>query len=147
MGGVDPVAGITMSNEPRLPTSPVADSDWPARAPTGRRDPPGRRLGLPYKIPSPHQPPRTRPTAASPDPGFPECLFEGPRSVLVYGASRALVNLALFGLAEATSPCFQWVDIGVPGEVRPELDPVSLGWVPQDRLGRSATPRTFVRTT
>jgi hypothetical protein len=45
-----------------------------------------------------------------------------------------LVNLVLFALAEATTPEFQWMDIGVPGEERLAVDPIRLGWIPEDRL-------------
>jgi len=40
----------------------------------------------------------------------------------------------MFSLAEATSPHFQWLEIGVPGEVRPSVDPIQLGWIPPERL-------------
>jgi len=61
-------------------------------------------------------------------------MFDRPSSVLVYGPSRALVNLTLFALAQATTPEFQWLDIGVPGEERTPVDPVRLGWIPEERL-------------
>ena len=67
-------------------------------------------------------------------------LFDRPTSVLVYGPSRDLVNLAVFALAEATTPTFQWLDIRVPGETRLALDPVVLGWVAADRLWAVESP-------
>lgn len=54
--------------------------------------------------------------------------------MFVYGRPRTLVNLVLFALAEATNPEFQWVEIGMPEEGRPPLDPAALGWVPKGRL-------------
>ncbi|MCI4329956.1 MAG: hypothetical protein L3J80_03705 [Thermoplasmata archaeon] len=54
--------------------------------------------------------------------------------MFVYGPSRPLVNLALFALAEATTPQFQWLDICPPGEERQTVDPVRLGWVRDDQL-------------
>ena len=94
----------------------------------------GGQGGLPHKVP----PRRHFPTGAPPpsDPGafFPAGLFSRPSSVLVHGPSRASINLALFALAESTTPEFQWVDIGVPGEERVASDPVRLGWIPHERL-------------
>jgi hypothetical protein len=58
----------------------------------------------------------------------------------MYGPSRSLVNLAVFALAEATTPQFHWVDICVPGEQRLATDPVHLGWVQSDRLWCVASP-------
>ncbi len=88
----------------------------------------------------PHKvPPRRPPVFSAPasDGGvtiFPAHLFDRPNSVLVYGPSRPLVNLTLYALAEATTPEFHWLDIGVPGEERAAADPVQLGWIPEDRL-------------
>jgi hypothetical protein len=45
-----------------------------------------------------------------------------------------LVNLALFVLAQATTPQFQWLDLLPPGEERQPADPVRLGWVRDDQL-------------
>ncbi len=77
---------------------------------------------------------------------FPSLRFDRPTSILVHGPSRDLVNLAVFALAEATSPQFQWVDIRVPGETRSALDPVGLGWVPGDRCWAIESP-TALRPT
>lgn len=71
---------------------------------------------------------------------FPTHLFDRPTSVFVYGPSRPLVNLVIFALAEATSPDFQWLDIGVQEEERIASDPVRLGWVPEERLWRVDRP-------
>jgi hypothetical protein len=103
------------------PTTPVRSAAAPGGsdpAPTFSRKVPPRRRPAPPRTPGPD--------AAS---ALPERLRQGPTSVLVYGPSRPLVNLALFALAEATTPDFQWVDIQVPGEQRLRCDPVELGWV------------------
>ena len=102
-----------------------------------------RTGGLPHKLP-----PRRRPPAAAGDDDdnaslFPDHLFARPNSVFVYGAARSLVNLTVFAFAEATNPNFQWVDIGVPEEERPSLDPVGLGWIPEERLWVVDRPDTL----
>ena len=93
---------------------------------------------------SPRLPPRRPPTAGAaperPAPIFPADLFDNPNAVFVYGPSRPLVTLTLFALAQATTPEFQWVDIGVPGEERTAFDPVRLGWVPEERLWKVERP-------
>jgi len=93
-----------------------------------------RPAGYPHKVPPRRRAPPTGSGADDAGPCFPDHLFSRPNSVFVYGAARSLVNLTVFALAEATNPTFQWVDIGVPEEERPALDPVDLGWVPNDRL-------------
>lgn len=98
---------------------------------------------LPHKLP-----PRRRPPSASGGdddraPLFPDHLFARPNSVFVYGAARSLVNLTVFALAEATNPNFQWVDIGVPEEERPPLDPVGMGWIPGERVWVVDRPDTL----
>ena len=57
-----------------------------------------------------------------------------PLSVFVYGPSRPLVGLTLYALAHSTNPDFVWVDVRIPGEEPHRLDPVTLGWVPPDRV-------------
>jgi hypothetical protein len=71
---------------------------------------------------------------------FPSDLFDRPNAVFVYGPSRPLVTLTLFALAEATTPEFHWLDIGVPGEARTAFDPVHLGWIPAERLWKIERP-------
>jgi hypothetical protein len=108
--------------------------------PPGER--PGRREPGPLNPDaSPPAPDRRRRPDRSvipfrPDEIFPRGLFAHPTSVLVHGRTRPLVQLAVYALAEATTPQFQWVDIGVPGEDRGQWDPVQLGWVPEERLWR-----------
>lgn len=68
------------------------------------------------------------------DPVRPLELSRKPVSVIVYGASRPLINLTLYGLAHATNPEFLWVDVRVPGEPPHRFDPVTLGWVPKNRV-------------
>jgi len=101
---------------------------------------PTSTAGLPHKIP-----PRRHPLGggAAPDKAttvFPAHLFDRPNSVFVYGPSRPLVNLTLFALADATTPDFQWLDIGIPGEERTAFDPIRLGWVPAERLWQVEGP-------
>ena len=125
-----------MSNDTTAPAtilfpigSPVSPGPIPYRA--GKEAPPAGR---------PHSTHPSRPPASSgaadggEDSIFPGHLFDRPNSVLVFGPSRPLVNLTLYALAEATTPDFQWLDIGVPGEERPAVDPIQLGWIPEDRL-------------
>jgi hypothetical protein len=128
----------------------LTDSPASIAFPTGNPDPPGHhpdrarepapRERLPHKVP-----PRRTSASAEPDPSeeisiFPSHLFDRPRSVLIYGPSRPLVNLTLFAFAEAITPQFHWLDIGVPGEERPPVDPVQLGWIPEDRLWQVERP-------
>lgn len=110
----------------------------------GTLSPPGERPGA--RPPESEAPTPLRPTGPgrrapvlrgggrSPSTQLPPRLFERPTSVFVYGPSRPMVNLALFALAEATTPQFQWLDILPPGEERPTDDPVRLGWVRDDQL-------------
>lgn len=87
-----------------------------------------------HKVP-PRYPPRGRGSSGGVPPTvFPAHMFDQPTSVFVYGPSRPLVNLTLYALATATSPEFQWVEIGARTEKRTPCDPVRLGWVPDDRL-------------
>ena len=76
-------------------------------------------------------------------PVFPTRLFDRPRSVLVSGTSRPLVNLTLFALASATNPDFHWVEIGSPSEPRTPCDPIRLGWIPENRLWVVDPPRSL----
>jgi hypothetical protein len=57
-----------------------------------------------------------------------------PPSVLVYGLSRPLVNLALYALAEDANPGFHWLDVRSDSEASSQWDPVRLGWVEPPRL-------------
>jgi hypothetical protein len=91
------------------------------------------RPGLFRKVPPRRRGPTGRTSPGTAAAWFPERLFTRPTSILVCGPSRPLVNLALYALAQATTPVFQWVDIQVPGEERLPWDPVRLGWVPEDR--------------
>jgi len=109
--------------------SPVSPGPIPHRPPERERS-----ENLPHKVP-PRRPPSSSGAASNGgDNIFPTHLFDRPNSVLVYGPSRPLVNLALYAFAEATTPDFQWLDIGVPGEERPAVDPIQLGWIPEERL-------------
>jgi hypothetical protein len=124
--------------------------DWPTPTPPlgGTLTPPTERPG--HGAPrGPRTEPRgttgrrrgARPPAEEPpDPELPSRLFDRPSSVLVYGPSRPLVNLAVFALAEATTPKFHWVDICVPGEERLAVDPVRLGWIPNDHVWSVESP-------
>jgi len=71
---------------------------------------------------------------------FPVRLFERPSTILVHGPSRPAINLALFAFAEAITPDFQWIDIGVPGEEPVPSDPAQRGWIPEERLWRVEKP-------
>jgi hypothetical protein len=124
---------VLRPNEDSLP--PAARSD-----PQVDNVPPG---GISHKLPPRRRPPSGRAGGDDDASIFPEHLFSRPNSVFVYGAERTLVNLTVFALAEATNPNFQWVDIGVPEEERAPLDPVSLGWVPEDRLWVVDRPDTL----
>lgn len=96
--------------------------------------------GLAHRLPPRRRPP-ARASADSDDRELlPTEMFDRPVSVFVYGPCRPIVNLAVFALAEATSPEFHWIDIGVPGEERVAFDPVQLGWVPGGRLWRVEHP-------
>lgn len=106
----------------------------PPRDLSGRDVVPPRAAGLIHKFPPRRPVPSDESGPGEPGPSFPDHLFARPNSVLVYGPSRPAVTLALFALAEATNPLFQWVDIGVPGEERTPFDPVRLGWIPHERL-------------
>jgi len=99
--------------------TPSPEPSPPSRPPFGRWDP------------DPGRPGRDRPPT---DPARPLELSRRPVSAIVYGASRPLVHLALYALAHATNPEFVWVEVRVPGEIPHRLDPVTLGWVPQDRV-------------
>lgn len=119
----------------RTPLTLLPNGDSLPLAPTADMNRDGARAGgLPHKLP----PRRLAPAGAGGGdegaPLFPEHLFARPNSVFVYGDTRSLVNLTVFALAEATNPNFQWLDIGVPDEERPPLDPVGLGWIPDARL-------------
>lgn len=76
-----------------------------------------------------------------------------PENVLVYGDSRAMVNLVLYALAEDTTPRFHWLDIRPESESPAEWDPARMGWLkeshswvadprgglsPDDTLGNAA---------
>jgi hypothetical protein len=105
--------------------------------------PPAEPIGVsrpPRKLPS-HRPPTGG--ALAPDESatlFPSELFDRANSVFIYGPSRPLVNLALYAFAQATTPDFQWLDIGVPGEERTAFDPVRLGWISGERLWKVERP-------
>jgi hypothetical protein len=119
-------------DQPSVPPPSIAPTP-PGRAAHPVADP-TRPAGLPHKIPPQRRAPSGPTVSDAAAPIFPEHLFDRPSSVFVYGPSRPLVNLTLFAFAEATTPLFQWVDIGVPGEDRTVFDPVRLGWIPEDRL-------------
>jgi hypothetical protein len=74
------------------------------------------------------------------DPAFPARWFDRPTSLLLYGPSEALVNLSLYALAAATSPKFQWVDLGVPGGSRSGPGPVGMGWISPERVWSVPNP-------
>lgn len=76
---------------------------------------------------------------------FPAQLFEQPNSIFVYGAPRSVVNLTLFALASAANPEFHWVELGLQTGRRELLDPVHLGWIPQNRLWLVGDPDAFRR--
>lgn len=57
-----------------------------------------------------------------------------PDSTLLYGSCRPLVNLLLFATAEAANPSFHWLEIRAPLDSGPELEPVGLGWIDEQRL-------------
>ena len=65
---------------------------------------------------------------------FPATLFYKAHSVLVYGASRPLVRLAVYALASSVNPQLHWVEFGPPPTARTPCDPVRLGWIPNERL-------------
>ena len=125
-----PIAALPRASEPspraRSSSSEDARSDGSLHRVPGRRGPP---------------PPTVAPGAG--DSLFPEHFFTRPNSVIVYGPARSLVNLTLFAFAEATNPQFQWVDIGLPGEESVPSDPVTLGWVPEERLWRVDRPESL----
>jgi hypothetical protein len=52
-----------------------------------------------------------------------------PKSIVVQGSSRPMVNLLLFALAEREDAGFHWLDVRTPGKSMPGPDPVTLGWV------------------
>jgi len=117
----------------------IIDPDRPDRV----HSPPAQplRAAAPSRrTPSPRPPPAGGFTADGPTTLFPAELFARPNSVFIYGPSRPLVSLALFAFAEATTPDFQWLDIGVPGEERTAFDPVRLGWIPGKRLWKVDRP-------
>jgi hypothetical protein len=89
---------------------------------------------LPHRVPPRRGPPVPGTGSDGGTEVFPPHLFDRPQAVLVYGPARSMVNLALFAFAEATTPVFHWLDIGVPGEERVPADPVRLGWIPEERL-------------
>jgi hypothetical protein len=98
--------------------------------------------GLPPSLPGQAAPPEPRaaersvnPAHPPPlDPTLPVELRARPLSAFVHGSSRPLVGLTLYALARATNPDFLWVDVRIPGEEPHRLDPVRLGWVPEDRV-------------
>lgn len=112
-----------------LTVSPPSAGPGPNPPPESKSSP-----GLLHNVPTRRIPLDGRSHPDGPASLFPPELFGRPNSVFVYGPSRPLVTLTLFALAEATTPEFQWVDIGVPGEERTAFDPVRLGWVPHERL-------------
>lgn len=108
-------------------------------------DPGPTRSSVPHGGPTHKVPPRRTPPPSEGTPGetlnlFPNRLFERPSTVLVHGPSRPAINLALFAFAEAITPEFQWVDIGVPGEEPGPSDPGRMGWIPEDRWWRVDRP-------
>jgi len=117
-------------------SSVVATSTLPP--PAG--EPPGSRTLVHPHGPAPGgapwggNPSRNGRDDGPPDPTLPAELRARPVSAFVYGPSRPLVNLVLYGLAHAANPEFLWVDIRVPGEEPHRLDPVALGWVPKGRV-------------
>lgn len=63
----------------------------------------------------------------------------GPRSppapsAIVYGESRPLVNLVLYGLGSQASPRFLWLDLRAKSEPRSPWDPVRMGWLDERRV-------------
>jgi hypothetical protein len=120
---------------PRLSASPILDTtsiglvSEPSDGPVS----PG---GPPHRLPPRRGPPPPGPGPTAGTSVFPARLFNRPSSVLVYGSCRPLVNLTLFALATTTNPDLEWVELGEPKEDRTLLDPVQLGWIPEDRLWR-----------
>lgn len=76
---------------------------------------------------------------------FPPHLFDRPSTIFVYGASRSVVNLTLYALASEANPEFFWVELGEFADRRDPLDPVHLGWIPQNRLWLVGEPDPFRR--
>ena len=129
-----------MSINPQPSPSPlVIDPDQPGHVHSPPSEPMGA-AGLPHKVPPRRPLPGGGPSRDGPTSLFPEHLFDRPNAVFVYGPSRPLVNLALFAFAEATTPDFQWLDIGIPGEERTAFDPIRLGWIPEERLWKVDRP-------
>jgi len=62
-----------------------------------------------------------------------------PTTALVYGASRPLVSLLLYAMAEDANPRFHWLDIRRESEPAAKWDPANLGWL-KDRHSWVADP-------
>jgi len=119
----------------RLSASPIS----PAFDPGPTRSPIPRG-GQVHKVPPRRFPPPEGGNPEAPVSFFPTRLFERPNTILVHGPSRPSINLALYAFAEAITPDFQWVDIGVPGEEAVSSDPAQLGWIPEERMWRVDRP-------
>lgn len=103
-----PTPGFRAADERVTPLS------RPARGPSTRRS-------LPPTARSPPAP--TGSVAAPPAP-----------SAIIYGESRALVNLVLYGLGSQANSRFLWLDIRAKDEHRSPWDPVRLGWLDERRV-------------
>jgi len=96
------------------------------------RTAPGTPLSRPPRGPS------TRP-AIHPSPDLAPPAARGRRappapSAIVYGESRSLVNLVLYGLGSQANPRFLWLDIRSKSEPRSQWDPVRMGWLDERRV-------------
>lgn len=116
----------------RPATEPPTDRDEPAA--------PGEPL---HKLPPRRPPGEPAPSAGQGREVFPARLFDRPATVLLHGHPPPLVKLTLFALAARANPDYHWVEIGNHSEGNESIDPVVLGWVPNDQLFRVDRPERF----